>query len=387
MDSIPSYLAESVLVLTPTYNDSFLAVEVLKSADIDAITCADINDLGSRLSQNNYGAIIISEEAIGVEEMLHLQKTLETQPAWSDIPIILLISNDVLRAIELFSNGGNISLLERPFTKLTLIRSVQTALRARRKQYEVRELITALNSAKEEAEKANTLKTQFLANMSHEIRTPIGAILGFTDLMKNPSNPADENLKYMGIVERNSQQLLRLIDDILDLSKVEAGKMTVEKIEFSLVQVLADFLSIMSFKAAEKGIHFRFTIETLIPNIMCSDPVRIRQILTNIVGNALKFTDRGHVELSVAYENPILKFTVKDTGVGISKLQENHLFQPFSQADTSTTRRFGGTGLGLVLSRRISEALGGHLNLVRSSENTGSTFVIEINSPLYLLQS
>lgn len=234
------------------------------------------------------------------------------------------------------------------------------------------------------ADKANTSKTQFLANMSHEIRTPLGAILGFLDLLKNPhSTPAEKN-NYMVIVERNSQQLLSLIDDILDLSKVESGKMSIENFEFSFSDMLAEFTSHIMFKAQDKGIDFKFNVDSLIPDIICSDPVRLRQILSNIVGNALKFTEKGSVELSISYSDPVLSFKVFDTGVGITSDQAQRLFQPFIQANASTTRKFGGTGLGLILSRRLAEALGGKLELSASLEGAGSTFLIEVNSPLLL---
>jgi hypothetical protein len=369
----------TVAVLAPVFNDSAIAVEVLNSAGISAVACGSLSELCECLNVG-CGALIISEEAISDTGISQLQALLEKQDAWSDIPIILLTGNDIDRAIELFSRSGNISLLERPFSRLTLIRSVEVALRARQKQYEVRDLLRQLHRSKEEAERANLSKTQFLANMSHEIRTPIGAILGFTDLLKNPQNSQDENHNYMGIVERNSQQLLRLIDDILDLSKVEAGKMTFENIEFSLAEMLSDFNSIMSFKASEKGIAYNFNVHPNTPEFIISDPVRLKQILTNLVGNALKFTDKGYVELKVSYENGALKISVKDTGVGISKAQTKHLFQAFSQADTSTTRRFGGTGLGLILSRRLAESLGGTLSLAESAEGQGSTFYCEITA-------
>ncbi len=274
-------------------------------------------------------------------------------------------------------NGTLISYAIRDITKRRASEKEQEELLEKFKKIQ-----TDLQQAVQIAERANSSKTQFLANMSHEIRTPIGAILGFTDLMKNPANTTEENRNYMIIVERNSKQLLRLIDDILDLSKVEAGKMSFESIPFSLAETLADVTSIMEFKAAEKGIGFKFSASTLFPDMICSDPVRLRQILTNVAGNAIKFTDKGHVEFIISFANPILKFIVKDTGVGISKAQAAKLFQPFTQADTSTTRKYGGTGLGLILSKRLAESLEGKLELFESKESFGSTFLIEIKSPL-----
>lgn len=246
----------------------------------------------------------------------------------------------------------------------------------------ISELVKDLNDAKNEAERANASKTQFLANMSHEIRTPLGAILGFADLMKTPSNSIERNRDYMVIVERNSQQLLRLLDDILDLSKVEAGKMVVENIQFSLAEMLTNFIPYMVVKAEEKGIEFKFTCETLIPDFISSDPFRLRQILTNIVGNAIKFTNQGYVQLTVAFNNPTLQFTVRDTGIGLSKNDASKLFQSFSQADASNSRKFGGTGLGLALSRRLAVALGGKLEILESKKGEGSSFLAEVNSPL-----
>ncbi len=243
-------------------------------------------------------------------------------------------------------------------------------------------LVKALNSSKDEAINANASKTEFLANMSHEIRTPIGAILGFIDLLKNPANTDEENLSYRVVVERNSQQLLRLIDDILDLSKVEAGKLTIEHIQFSLTELLVDFTSLMSYKASEKGIGFQIFADTLIPDLICTDPIRLRQILFNVAGNALKFTDKGVVEVRVSFKEPILTIKIKDSGVGISKAQEIKLFKPFAQADNSTTRKFGGTGLGLILSRRLAESLGGKLELVESEKDLGSTFIVEVKTLL-----
>lgn len=241
---------------------------------------------------------------------------------------------------------------------------------------------TLLEERSNEVQRASQYKSDFLANMSHEIRTPLGAILGFLNLLKDSVYTEEEKNTYMVIVERNSKQLLSLIDDILDLSKVESGKMTIETIQFSLVDMLTDFSSLMTLKSAEKGIHFQVITETLIPDLIYSDPVRLRQVLGNMVGNAIKFTESGSVQMSISYANPVLAFTITDTGIGISKDQSIKLFKPFTQANSSTTRNFGGTGLGLVLSRRFTESLGGKLELVKSEDGIGSTFLVEIKSIL-----
>ncbi len=236
----------------------------------------------------------------------------------------------------------------------------------------------AMRDAKERAELANAAKSSFLANMSHEIRTPLGAIMGFVSLMKDEGISQQQINSYVSVVERNSAQLMRIIDDILDLSKVEAGMMVIEHIDFSLVELLSDFASLMGFRAREKGVIFELKAMTELPDVVNSDPTRIRQILTNVVGNAIKFTDKGSVSLRVSYSNEILRFEVSDTGRGISEEQAEKLFQPFAQGDPSTTRKYGGTGLGLVLTRRLSEALGGGFVLESSTLGVGSKFSASI---------
>ena len=162
-------------------------------------------------------------------------------------------------------------------------------------------LLEDLHLAKTEAERANASKTEFLAHMSHEIRTPIGAILGFSELLKSPENTVEESRRYMRVIERNSHLLLRLIDDILDVSKVEAGKTNIETIEFALNELLGDLISIMTLKASEKRIEFRVSTKTEIPSLIKTDPYRLRQILNNVIGNAIKFTETGHVEMIVSF--------------------------------------------------------------------------------------
>ena len=232
-----------------------------------------------------------------------------------------------------------------------------------------------LKAASIEARNASSAKSAFLANMSHEIRTPLGAIMGFAELLKKPDLTRSNSANFISVIERNSQHLLRIVDDILDLSKVEAGKMVFEHIEFSLPDLLSDFASLMGLRARDKGIDFVLKITSSIPALVISDPTRLRQILNNIVGNSIKFTDRGLVELSVSYEDKFLTIVVKDTGRGISPEQMDRLFQAFVQADETTTRKFGGTGLGLVLTKRLASAMGGDFYLRESTPGVGSVFV------------
>ncbi len=233
-------------------------------------------------------------------------------------------------------------------------------------------------AAKEAADEANLAKSTFLANMSHEIRTPLGAIMGFAEELSQPDVTPEQFQQYLAVINRNSSHLQRIIDDILDLSKVEAGKMVIESIECSIKEMIAEFIALMNHRAIENKVKFACTIQPGIPDLIMSDPVRIKQILTNIVGNAIKFAPNGRVELIVTTSQKFLEFRVKDTGVGISPEQATKLFQPFMQADASTTRKFGGTGLGLVLTKKLCESMGGTFHLESSKPLMGSTFVAKI---------
>lgn len=240
-----------------------------------------------------------------------------------------------------------------------------------------------LEESAEAARTASKMKTAFLANMSHEIRTPLGAILGFTELLRNKDVPDEERTQYLETIARNGQMLTKIIDDILDLSKVEAGKLQVEEIEFSLPDLAKEVVSLLEDRAKLKGISIRLDVASTLPERINSDPVRLRQILINIVGNAIKFTTTGGIEISIngaaSAGRIAFEISVADTGIGLSAEQSKNLFQPFTQADSSTTRKFGGTGLGLVLSRRLARALGGDIT-VKPNSPRGSIFMISFNA-------
>jgi PAS domain S-box-containing protein len=236
--------------------------------------------------------------------------------------------------------------------------------------------------AREQAEQANRSKSDFLANMSHEIRTPLNSLTGFTELLKNENLSAETRKQYHHIIQRNSEHLLALIDDILDLSKVEAGQMRMEMLNVPVFVLLGEVIESLKQKAKAKSIELDVDINSNVPFQLVTDSVRLKQILTNIIGNAIKFTEKGWVKVFVNLDEDRQKliFDVMDSGVGINEEAQKKLFQPFMQADTSVTRKFGGTGLGLVLSRKLAQALGGDLYLSSSTEGKGSTFTIEISA-------
>lgn len=234
-----------------------------------------------------------------------------------------------------------------------------------------------LDIARSDAIEANKAKSVFLANMSHEIRTPLSGILGFTELLDNTKLSSQQH-DYTNIIHKSASNLLNIINDILDLSKIEAGKLEIGAIDFNLVNVVEDIIDLLTPVAYEKDVELVYQISNDLPRFISGDPVRIHQVITNLVGNAIKFTDAGYVSLRIepftsGDNSSFIKFTVFDTGVGMNRANKDKLFQAFTQADTSITRRFGGTGLGLVISRKLTLLIGGEIGF-DSVQGQGSTF-------------
>ncbi|MDX1925622.1 MAG: PAS domain S-box protein [Pirellulaceae bacterium] len=251
--------------------------------------------------------------------------------------------------------------------------------------FSIRADITSLKSARVAAEAASRSKSEFLANMSHEIRTPMTAILGYADLLAEyllEVQAEERTREYVQTIKRNGDHLLSIINDILDISKIEADKMTIEQIAVSPALVVREVMTLMNVKAQAKGIQLEAYASTTTPSSIQTDPTRLRQILVNLVGNAIKFTEVGSVKV-IIHVNPAfpkqLCFEVQDTGIGLSEQQLSQLFQAFEQADTSMTRKFGGTGLGLRISKRLAMMLGGDIS-VSSTLGQGSIFSVRIDT-------
>ena len=239
-----------------------------------------------------------------------------------------------------------------------------------------------VNKAKEDAELANLAKSAFLANTSHEIRTPMNAILGYAEMLLDSNRTDAERQNCVRTIRRNGEHLLAIINDILDISKIEAQKLTVEKINCELPQFVADVIGLTRPWAQKKGLKYEIEFDRLIPRQIQTDPLRAKQVLVNLVSNAIKFTESGRIKIGIyreiSYFTHTIRFEISDTGIGMSSEEMARLFQPFMQADVSTTRRFGGTGLGLTISKRLARLLGGDIT-AQSEAGVGSTFVFRLD--------
>ena len=250
---------------------------------------------------------------------------------------------------------------------------------AERQAGELAVLARDRDEARRAAQEASRLKSEFLAHTSHEIRTPMTALVGYTELLGDPDLSPAERAEGLATIRRNGEHLMTIVNDILDLSKIESGRMTIERMACSPFALVAEVAAVVRPRAARDGLAFAVEYRSPLPETIETDPTRLRQILLNLVGNAIKFTPRGSVRLEVGpVEDTRLCFEVIDTGIGLDAEQQARLFTAFSQADASTTRRFGGTGLGLAISKRLAGMLGGDLR-VRSLPGEGSTFTLTID--------
>ncbi len=270
------------------------------------------------------------------------------------------------RTLHLIVKGADITFNNEPAT-LAILTDISDRIRMERQ----------LEAAKQAAEKANVMKSRFLANMSHEIRTPMNGIFGFLELL-GVTDLTEEQALYVKEAQTASEVLLFLINDILDLSKIEAGRLQLESIPFRLNDILEETVSLLRPRAVQKSLPLRIFRVGELPECIVGDPGRIKQILLNLVGNAVKFTNEGNVDIMVQVvesdtKRCRLRFSVRDTGIGIAPETLDHLFQPFMQADASTSRQFGGTGLGLVIARELIGLMDGDMD-VESSLGGGSTF-------------
>ncbi len=351
--------------------------------------------------QTLHGRVWLSGKSIWVQDVTrdkmflrkHLAKELNLRAAVG-IPIL---EKNIVRAVMCFfknraetEDSRSVDLVSAVASQLGLLfrrKKAEDDLRALTKELEkrVRTRTAQLREALTQAESANRAKSEFLANMSHEIRTPMNAIIGFSHLALETSL-TDRQRDYLTKITESGEVLLQLIDDILDLSKIEAQKLEICSEEFNLEKLLSEVFGQQSFKTKNKEIELLLVIAAKVPLDLIGDSFRLKQVLNNLLTNAIKFTEKGEIRVAVDVEDHkndqvLLKFAVQDTGIGITKRQQAMLFQPFTQADASRTRGHGGTGLGLAICKRLVEAMGGRI-WVESVPNKGSTFFFTLSSKL-----
>ena len=384
-----AFASERVAVLAPTGRDAKLIVASLEEQGLCAFIASGIPDLCDAI-RAGAGALVVAEEAFSHCGVGDLGTALDEQPPWSDLPLVVLTtSNDGPRLDRLgpLDGRGLVSLLERPTRVRTLVAAVQAALRARRKQYQVRDLLLQREQllasearARGQAERANELKDDFLAIVSHELRTPLNAMLGWTRLLRTGTLDAELRDRALETVERNTLAQARLVEDLLDISRIVSGKLALELARIDACEVAMRAVESMrpTFEAKQQCITL-----TGSPRDVClvrGDATRLEQVFHNLLTNAAKFTEiGGSIEVGTRRNGLEVELWVKDSGRGIDVEFLPYVFDRFRQLDRATTRRHGGLGLGLSIAKNLVELQGGHIDV--TSEGTGKGTMFRVCLP------
>ena len=377
-----------VLIVDDYIENINALTELLRSDDIEILTATGGEEALNIFSQIEIDLALFDVQMPGMTGF-ELARLVRGVRRYRHLPIIFVTAQQQDRSVifEGYETGA-VDLLFKPLDPHVVRSKVRAFVEIIQQRGILKDHVDELERLKLQAEAANLAKSQFLANMSHEIRTPLASVMGFAELLAQNEISQDERARSMDAVKRNGHLLMRLIDDILDLSKIEAGRIEFENVSFNLDELIKDVETTLSFRAKDKGICLTFHRPQEGIKDYVSDPIRIKQIFLNVIGNAIKFTQKGQVSVNLEIsstqaglspEADTIKLTVKDQGIGMTPEQSKRLFQPFGQADVSTRRHFGGSGLGLVISREISRALGGDIKLLESAPEKGSVFQVSMS--------
>jgi signal transduction histidine kinase/ActR/RegA family two-component response regulator len=363
-------LEDRILVFTPTGRDAALACQLLAGADLPCLSCPDETAM-CREIEAGAGAAILAEEALLPWTVNALREVLRRQGPWSDLPLIVFTraSETNEEILETLGPLSNATILERPVRMSTLLSLAKTALRARRRQYEVRDLLLRQNEA-------DRRKDEFLAMLGHELRNPLAAIRNSLWVLDEVGARGDQDLRQREVIERQTRHLVRMVDDLLDVSRVTLGKIILKRQTVDLEEIIARCLHELGLAAlaASHGLTLRVETE---PVVVDGDPVRLEQVICNLVQNAIKYTPRGgRLTLTVRAEGNQGTIRMRDTGVGITAEMLPQIFEPFTQVESSRMRSEGGLGLGLPLVRGLVELHGGRVEAQSDGPGQGSEFIV-----------
>jgi signal transduction histidine kinase len=369
-----------ILILAPAGRDATLLETTLAAQGYRVERARDAGALAGAVAAGA-GAAILTEEALGLRGLDALICTLREQPPWSDFPILLLTSHEQVAertppAQHLVEALGNVTIIERPVRIVAFLSSVRAALRARRRQYEARALFTSERAARAEAEQANLAKDNFLAVLSHELRTPLTAVMGWARMLDSGVLDPERAAVALATITRNATLLARLIDDLLDVSRIANGKLTIDRRPLDLADVVQPAVDAVRPAAAAAGIELSASV---VPAPLLGDAGRLQQVIDNLLSNAVKFTRAGgRIEVALANDGAVARLTVSDTGIGIAPEFLPHIFDRFRQAEAARTRSHGGLGLGLAIVHQIVAMHDGTVRATSAGLDTGTCFHIEL---------
>ena len=384
---------QRVLLLTPTRKDGEVTAALLAKAGLTYVLCCDLQHLVAQFKAGA-GAILLTEEAIGADGIQELLNSLRQQPAWSDVPIVMLMKGSATSpaATEILHVLTNVTLLERPAPTRSVVSAVQAAVRGRERQYQIRDQIEAIRSgqlerqmlleseraARQESERAGRIKDEFLATLSHELRTPLNAIFGWAQIIKMSPDDAESVLEGANVIDRNVRVQTQLIEDLLDVSRIISGKVRLDVQRVELSEVIDAALESVMPALSAKELQLEKVIDPSMGSVS-GDPARLQQVLWNLLTNAIKFTAKGGtIHVLAERVQSHIEISVADTGEGIPADFLPQLFERFTQADASTTRRHGGLGLGLSIVRNLVEMHGGTIKATSPGTGKGATFTIRL---------
>jgi signal transduction histidine kinase/ActR/RegA family two-component response regulator len=370
-----------VLIFAPVGRDAALTIDLLTRASLACHVCRTLRELCQEI-ERGAGCVLLTEEALDDPMLPQLATTLEEQPGWSDLSVLLFAGGErahaSLRTLRVLDALRNVTLLERPIRVAAVLSTVRAALRGRRRQHDLRDVMLQLRAARDEAEQANRLKDEFLATLSHELRTPLNAILGWISMLRRRQVDPEGIDRVLEVVERNAHAQAQLVADVLDVSRMVTGRLALARTTVSLPHVIQNAVDSVNPAAEARNIAVAIHLPPdLVP--VFGDPDRLQQVFWNLLSNAVKFTpEHGRIEVRAVRGESQVEISFSDTGAGLSAEFLPFAFERFRQADQTFTRRHGGLGLGLAIVKHIVELHGGHVTAESAGVGQGSTFRVRL---------